>query len=157
MSYNTLDLLDKAVFLANLRKSIYKDILNISTNDKDKIVIKVLIRHTKKDIEIYEALKKALENNPIENIDFLVYDSAANLVNNFAKTFNKPNIKNLKELLEFAISVEEKSYALFLDIQGRVFQSQKNDNSQVYVALGRVISRKKENIDNIRMFYNRLL
>lgn len=156
MSYNTLDLIDKAIMLAEKRKNIYYGIYDRSENKQDQLVIKVLIRLTMKDVDRYVELKSALEKDPIEDIDFLVYDSAANLINNFVKSFLEPNINSLSDLLEFAISVEEKTYALFIDIQGRIYQNEKKDDSQVYVALNKLIERKKTNVESIKFFYDKM-
>ncbi|MCT4633081.1 MAG: hypothetical protein N4A76_10110 [Firmicutes bacterium] len=156
MSYNTLDLIDKAIMLAEKRKNIYYGIYDRSENKQDQLVIKVLIRLTMKDVDRYVELKSALEKDPIEDIDFLVYDSAANLINNFVKSFLEPSINSLSDLLEFAISVEEKTYALFIDIQGRIYQNEKKDDSQVYVALNKLIERKKTNVESIKFFYDKM-
>lgn len=156
MSYNTLDLIDKAIMLAEKRRSMYYGIYEKSENNQDKLVIKVLIRLTMKDVDRYEELKSALEKEAMEDIDFLIYDSAANLINNFVRSFLEPNIKNLSDLLKFAISIEEKTFALFLDIQGRVYQNEKKDDSQVYVALNKLIERKKTNVESIKFFYDKM-
>jgi hypothetical protein len=142
--------------LAEKRKNIYYGIYDRSENKQDQLVIKVLIRLTMKDVDRYVELKSALEKDPIEDIDFLVYDSAANLINNFVKSFLEPNINSLSDLLEFAISVEEKTYALFIDIQGRIYQNEKKDDSQVYVALNKLIERKKTNVESIKFFYDKM-
>jgi hypothetical protein len=142
--------------LAEKRKNIYYGIYDRSENKQDQLVIKVLIRLTMKDVDRYVELKSALEKDPIEDIDFLVYDSAANLINNFVKSFLEPSINSLSDLLEFAISVEEKTYALFIDIQGRIYQNEKKDDSQVYVALNKLIERKKTNVESIKFFYDKM-
>ena len=84
MAYNVLDLLNKAINIAEKRKRTYNEaILNISKNSSLYILINVLIKNIDRTIEYYKKLK--LETNTVtgEEIDFDIYDKISFLINEF--------------------------------------------------------------------------
>lgn len=145
MGYNVIDLINKAINISIKKKSIYKqigqqksDILSI------KIVITTLIKQIDKTIQYYETLKEEIEDETFEEIDFGIYDKISFLINEFNITVSEPRINNARNFLEFSLDLEKRTYALFIDIQGRFVKNTSDTHTKTYIILSNIISNKAE-------------
>ncbi|MEJ8553839.1 hypothetical protein [Tepidibacter sp. Z1-5] len=158
MAYNTIDLIDKAIDMAQRRKEIYIQIANDNSENKGmNIVVNTLIKGLEKNIDCYNRLKKYIEQNEevLEEIDFLIYDKILFLVNQFKKRLMNPKISDIKSLLKFSVNLENEIYALFIDIQGRLVVKEEDAKTNTYRLLSNVIKEKEEYIKNLEAFAKR--
>ncbi|WP_099187700.1 hypothetical protein [Tepidibacter mesophilus] len=158
MAYNTIDLIDKAIDMAEKRKGIYKHIANDNPQNKGiSIVVNTLVRGLDKNIECYNRLKIYIEQNEevSEEIDFLIYDKILFLVNQFKKRLMNPKISDTKSLLKFSLNLEKEIYALFIDIQGRLIIKEEDVETNTYRFLSNIIKEKEEYLENLEAFANR--
>lgn len=152
MAYNTIDLINKIIFVAKKRKEMYKNIsLEGSKTFKVSLVANILTKDVEKTIEYYEQLKIEFEND-IDEIDFFVYDKIAFLVNVFQRRFINPDVKDIESLLEFSMDFEKQIVALFIDMQGRLLQKEEDSEMKAYKILSDIIKRKQKHIRNIQKF-----
>ncbi len=158
MAYNTIDLIDKAIDMAEKRKEIYRQIANDNSENKVmNIIINTLVKGLDKNIYSYNKLIKYIEQNKevLEEIDFLIYDKILFLVNQFKKRLMNPKISDTKRLLRFSVNLEKEIYALFIDIQGRLVVKEEDAKSNTYRFLSNVIKEKEEYIKNLEAFAKR--
>lgn len=155
MGYNIKDLLDKAIRNAEKRKELYINVKEKNCNDlKINIISNVLIKGVEKNIEFYNNLKYKAEDSVLEEFDFSTYDKISFLINQFQRSMENPKILNVKGLLNFSLDMEEKVAALFIDIQGRFIQSEKDMQSNAYKILSNMIDATNRNIKQIKRFIN---
>lgn len=152
MAYNVLDLVDKAINIAEKKKTLYSN-FNSSNDINLKILANVLIKNCDKTIEYYKNFKIVYNNELDEEIDFSIYDRISFLVNEFKGKASIPNIANNKELFTFALNFQKQVLGLYLDIQGRLIKNEKDVQSAAYKVLSDIIEYKKKNIQNLEEYF----
>lgn len=152
MGYDIRDIIEKAINVASKRKSLYTSLMDINPDIRVRFVINTLLIQVDKDLNSFYVLKQSITDEMAEEIDFDIYDKISSLVYQFNRTLIKPNIRSSEELLEFALDVEEKLYALFVDIQGRLVKDDVVVESQAYIMLNKIIEVREKNIKNIKYF-----
>ncbi|MGB3368912.1 MAG: hypothetical protein WBA54_15550 [Acidaminobacteraceae bacterium] len=152
MGYDIRDIIDKALDVASKRKGLYSSLMDINPNVRVRFVINTLLIQVDKDIKLFNELKQSITDDIAEEIDFDIYDKISSLVYQFNRILIKPNIRTSDELLNFALDVEEKQYALFVDIQGRLVKDNVLVESQAYLMLNKIIEVREKNIKNIKYF-----
>ena len=153
MAYNVLDLLNKAIDIAEKRKRTYNEaIFNASKNPSLYIFINVLIKNIDRTIDYYKKLK--LEANTVtgEEIDFVIYDKISFLINEFNYKIFIPENLNIKTLLESSLDIEKSVLALFIDIQGRLVKNQYTTETNAYKILSKIILQKENKIKDLQGF-----
>lgn len=150
MGYNVIDVIDKAINIANERKTKHK---NIGKQKGDvqsiKIMSTVFVKQADKTIEYYETLKKELKSLKFEDIDFDVYDRMSFLVNEFNKKeyLEEINgIKDVKDYLKFSLNLEKDIYSLFVDIKGRFVKNTSDVNTKTYEILSKIVDNKANSV-----------
>jgi hypothetical protein len=150
MGYNIIDVVDKAINIANRKKAIYEDISkNNSNNPSIKMLSKVLIKEVDQTIKYYETYKKEVGSVEFEEIDFGVYDKMSFLINEFNKKIYIPEIHNNKSFLSFSLNLEKGIYALLIDLQGRFVQNTSDLHTKTYEILSDMIKNKVKHIDTL--------
>jgi len=153
MAYNVLDLLDKAINIAEKRKKIYnEELTNISKDSSLYILMNVLIKNVDRTIEYLEKLKLETDNLTGEEIDFDIYDKISFLINEFNQKLFIPENLNIKTLLESSLDIEKNVLALYIDIQGRLVKKKEDTETNVYKLLSRVILQKEKKIKDLQTF-----
>lgn len=152
MGYDIRDVIDKALNVASKRKALYASLMDINPDVRIRFVINTLLIQVDKDINSFYELKQSITDDIAEEIDFDIYDKISSLVYQFNRTLIKPNIRNSEDLLNFALDSEEKLYALFVDIQGRLVKDNVLVESQAYLMLNKIIEVREKNIKNIKYF-----
>lgn len=152
MGYDIRDIIDKALGVASKRRELYSSLMDINPDVRVRFVINTLLIQVDKDINSFHALREKITDEIAEEIDFDIYDKISSLVYQFNRTLIKPNIRTSDDILSFALDVEEKLYALFVDIQGRLVKDNVIVESQAYLMLTKIIEVKEKNIKNIKYF-----
>lgn len=152
MSYNVLDLVDKAINIADRKKTLYSQFIN-SNDIHLKILATVLLKNSEKTIEFYKNFKIVYNNELDEEIDFSIYDRISFLVNEFKSKISPPTILNNKDLFLFALDFEKQVLGLYLDIQGRLIKNEKDSQSAAYKVLSDIIFHKKQNIQSLEEYF----
>lgn len=150
MAYNALDLIDKAIGIANNKLNIYKQILIVDDLNTIVLVRNAFIKQCEKSILNYKELKNKLQNKEIEEIDFVVYDKISFLINEFNSKHRNEKVTNIKELNEFALNYEKEILALLIDVQGRLIKKESDVNSIAYEVLNKIIKEKKIYIRDLK-------
>lgn len=150
MAYNIIDILDKAIIVANKKKAIYEDIgKKKNDNQGVKILSKVLIKEVDRSIEYYESLKSKIWDNEFEEIDIGVYDKISFLINEFNRRLYIGDVNNSKEFLKFSLDLERDVKSLIIDIQGRFVKNTSDIYTETYRILSDVISNKSKHIETL--------
>lgn len=150
MGYTVIDVIDKAMDIAQKRKLIYENISKQKSNIPSiKLMSKVLIKNINRTIKYYEELKKELSYEEIEEIGFDVYDKISFLMNEFINKMHVSEINNVKELLVFSLNSEKDLYSLFVDIQGRLINNKNDVNTKAYKILSETINNKANHIKSL--------
>lgn len=150
LAYNAIDLINKAVKLSIGLKVAYKEIgQQKDKNNSIKIMSLVLLKETDKAIEYYETLKKEIEGEEFDDIDFDIYDKMSFLVNEFNKKKYVREVKSVKEFLTYSIELEKDVQSLLIDIQGRFVKNSDDVNKKTYKTLGHIIKNKADQIDTL--------
>lgn len=153
MAYNVLDLLDKAINIAEKRKKIYnEEITNILKDSSLYMLMNVLIKNVDRTIEYLEKLKLETDNLTGEEIDFDIYDKISFLINEFNQKLFIPKNLNIKTLLESSLNIEKNVLALYIDIQGRLVKKKKDTETNAYKLLSKVILQKEKKIEDLQTF-----
>ena len=143
MGYNAIDIIDKCMIIEEKKMKILEAIAN--SNDisaKVKIVVKVLVKEVDRIIQYYDNIKRELQEiNDLADIDFRSYDKISFLMNEYIKKLDllKMNNKSSKVFLEAFLDLSKDKKALFVDIQGRLFNNMKT-NDKTYEVLSQIIS-----------------
>ncbi|WP_123053739.1 hypothetical protein [Clostridium sp. JN-1] len=147
MGYNIIDLIDKAIDIANRERKIYEDIGKEHCSIPPiKIMSKVLITHVGKDIKYLEDLKNNLMNVEIEDIDFEIYDKMSFLINQFNKKVYVKKIVSTRDFLEFSLNFQRDVYSLLIDLQGRSVKSTNDVKTRTYKTLSNMINNAADHI-----------
>lgn len=153
MSYNVLDLLDKAINISKKKKGLYSSALvDVPKNSSLYIFLNILIKDMDKTIDYYKSLK--LETNSLtgEEIDFVIYDKISFLINEFDQKIFIPEKLNTKTLLNVSLDIEKNVLALFIDIQGRLVKNKEDTKTNAYKILSKVILKKDKKVKDLQNF-----
>ena len=150
MAYNIVDLINKSIKLATRRKKIYEDIGKEKCDIPSiEIMSKILAKETDKSIKYYEALKVALTEAKVEEIDFYIYDKMSFLIDEFNKKICATEINNIKEYLKFSLNLERDAKSLLMDIQGRFLRDASDINTKTYKTLSDMIINKEKLVTSL--------
>jgi hypothetical protein len=150
MGYSVVDIINKGITNAETRKFMHEKIGQEKANiPAIKIFSKVFMKVEDKNIHYYENLRKEIENLEFEEIDFVIYDKIAFLINEVNSNINAPEINNVKQYLEFALALNKDTYSLLVNIQGRLIKSANDINSKTYRVLAEVINNITKQVANI--------
>ena len=147
MGYNVVDILDKAIKIANKRKSIFESIEKEKCDiTAMKVISKVLIKEVDRTIKYYEKLKEEVGDAEFEEIDFVIYDKISFLINEFSKRIYVPHVNNVREYLKFSIDLEKDNLSLLVDIQGRFVKSTSDIHTKTYEILSKLIDNIEKHV-----------
>lgn len=153
MAYNVLDLLDKAINIAEKRKKLYNDALfKTSKNSSIYVLINVLLKNMDRTIEYYEKLKLEAVTVTGEEIDFVIYDKISFLVNEFNHKLFIPENLTTKILLESSLDIEKDILALYIDVQGRFVKNEGDTRTNIYKILSSLILQKQKKVTELEAF-----
>jgi len=151
--YDIRDILRKAIDITNKKKNEYKKLQENSGDVRMRILVGVFIRTAQKDIDYYQRLIENITDVIAESIDFGVFDKVSNLVNQFSRTITVIDIKERKELVTYALMQEKATYALLVDIQGRMVTGNTASSIAYYVLL-ELIDEKRKFIEELEQMSN---
>jgi len=150
--YTALDLIDKAIIIAQKRQTMYKKISSLdSQHFKTTMIANTLARDAEKTVVYYEKLKIEVADGQ-EEIDFATYDKISFLINKFKRRFESPNIYNVENLLTFSFNFEQQVIALFIDIQGRLIHDKYDVEKNAYKIFSSIIESKQKHINSLQIY-----
>ncbi len=146
--YDIRDVLRKGITITEKKKNEYEKLLENSGDIRLRLLIGIFIRGFEKDIVYYKRLVENITDTIAEGIDFSIYDKISSLVNQFSRIIIPINISDRKELVTYVLEQEKATYALLVDIQGRMVT---NDNpaSIAYYVLLEIIDDKRAFIEEL--------
>lgn len=148
--YDIRDILRKGLNINEKRLAEYKKLQENSGDVRMRILIGVFIRALEKDNQYYQKLIGSITDSIAETIDFGVFDKVSNLVNQFARTIVPIDIRERKALSIFILEQEKATYALLVDIQGRMVTSSSTTSIAYYVLL-ELIDEKRKFIEELAL------
>lgn len=151
--YNTTDLINKAISQAKTRKRFVEGLAKSEEDLGKKILLRTLTNWVSRDISYYERILETITAEVEESIDFFIYDKIASLIYQYGEKMKiVPTFKNKIQILDFAIEMDQGLKALYVDIQGRLIQSEADNQSMTYKVLSQMIEYKIRNIEEMRKF-----
>lgn len=156
MSYNIIDLIDRAIEIGNKVIEIY-DNINKEYDDINslKVVSKIFMKYEKEKIDYYKLLKLKVEKEQISDIDIYVYDKISSLILQFSGKMSTNCYKNksTKEFIQCVLNMNKDVRALFIDIRGRMIQKQGDGDSYEYKILTDIINIEEKYIQDLQNAY----
>ena len=146
--YDIRDILRKAIEITEKKKAEYKKLLENSGDVRMRLLIGVFIRRADKDILYYRKISDNITDSIAEGIDFGIFDKISSLVNQFARTIMPIQITDRKQLMVYALNQEKATYALLVDIQGRMVINDTATSIAYYVFL-EIIDEKRKFIEEL--------
>lgn len=150
--YDIRDVLRKAIDIAIRRRSMFERLKEDAGDIRIRMQIGVFEKQVDMDIHYYENIIKNISDSMAEGIDFAVYDKISFLVNQFTRTIVPPKEISQKSLLSYFIEQEKASYALLVDIQGRMVTDKAIAESIAYYVLLDAIEDKTKKIRDLERF-----
>lgn len=150
--YTIIDLLGKLIVIEQKGYEMYRLISMMTDIDENiKVVARILASEEKKHAQTYKKLKDKVEKDEVPPIDFSIYDQASNLISSFRYPISG-HIKDIEQLLHFALDFEEQGISLVISIQGLLIRQSGDTSSVTYEVLSQIIQEEKKHIDNIERF-----
>lgn len=151
--YTILDVIDRIIEIEEKSLEFYK-MLKKSPNvaQRVKLTAGVFIREETRHIEIYENIKKDVENLDNIQIDFHIYDSVSKLISEFKKSLSYFETNDVKSLLNSALDFEQKNLALVIRIQGLIVTKKEDVENNSYKVLTRIIQEEEKHIELLKTF-----
>lgn len=150
MGYNIIDIIDKAVEIDERILSLIEDVeKNEETNTKIVIMSKVVEKQMITKLDEYKKIREKATEESLEDIDFFVYDKISFLINEFNKKESELDMTNLKSYVKSIISIKKEEDALFLDIKGRLVNSEFGYNKENYNFIVKIIEIIEKFIYNL--------
>lgn len=153
--YTIIDLIERLIVIEKKGHEMYRLIsLMDDIDDNIKVVARILASEEKRHKAAYERLRDRLvagAEGEVPPIDFATYDQASNLISSFRYPISG-HIKDIKELLRFALDFEEQRISLGLSVQGLLIRNPQDSSSVTYKVLNQMIEEKKKHIKNIENF-----
>ncbi len=146
--YDIRDILRKGLDITEKRKQQFRQLQENSGDIRMRILIGVFIKEINRDITYYQRLTESISDVLAETIDFGVFDKISSLVNQFSRTILPLSITDRRELVRFVIDQEKATYALLVDIQGRMVVSSSTVSIAYYVLL-EIIDEKRQYIEEL--------
>jgi len=146
--YDIRDVLRKGIAITEKKKNEYVKLQENSGDIRLRLLIGVFIREFEKDIVYYNRLVDNITDSIAEGIDFGVFDKISSLVNQFSRIIIPINISDRKELVAYVLELEKATYALLVDIQGRMVTNG-NPPMIAYYVLLEIIDVKRSFIEEL--------
>lgn len=151
MGYNVIDLIDKAIDIAIRKKHLYEIIGEQQCDIPSiKVMSKVLMKDIDRSIKYYETLKKEIGYTEFEEIDFDIYDKISFLINEFNSRLNILEVHDVREFLNFSLTLERDTYSLLINIQGRLIKDKNDVYTKTYIILSKSIENKARHIETLQ-------
>ena len=150
MAYDVVDVLNKAIDIN------YKAIDTIESVEctfdnvyKQNIMTKVLRKGIERSIDYYSELKEETKNLELQDIDFMIYDKISFLVNEYNSRIFIPKVSDTNEYVRFVLNLVKEKHALFIDIQGRLANSEYGYDENTYNVINKVIENVKQQKESL--------
>ena len=147
--YDIRDILSKGIMINEKKKEKYLKLQENSGDIRIRTLLGVFIRESVKEIAYINRMKENITDQMAEAIDFSVFDKVSSLVNQFSRTIVPVRITDRKVLLNHVLEQEKATYALLIDIQGRLVTSP-SPMSVDYYALLELIEEKSRYIEELK-------
>lgn len=150
--YTVIDLIEKLIVIEQKGQEIYKLISLMDDIDENiKVVARILLSEEKRHVKVYEKLRDRVKMGDVPAIDFGVYDQASNLISSFRYPVSG-HMKDIEELLKFALDFEKQTLSLVLSIQGLLIRDSADSGTVTYNVLSEIVKEEKKHIENIERF-----
>lgn len=153
MAYDVVDVLNKAIDINYKAIGTIENVECSYCNQcQQKIMTNVLRKGIERSIEYYKELKEEAKNLELQDFDFMIYDKISFLVNEYNSRIFIPKVTNTNEYLKFVLNLIKEKHALFIDIQGRLANSEYGYDENTYKVLNNVIENakyQKESLEKI--------
>ena len=151
MGYNVIDLIDRCVQIEKVQLKYLEEMIEKKTNEPTvQIMCKVFFKNSINCLSFYDNLKKSLDVSKLEDIWIATYDKISFLFNEFIRKIYLSDFNSPRKYLFFALDVAEDKRSLFIDVQGRLYNDSKDDNTITYKVLTQIIQRSEKQIWSIK-------
>lgn len=146
--YDIRDILRKAIEIASMKRSAYQKLQDNSGDIRMRVLIGVFIKAMNSDISYYQRVIENVSDQMATGLDFSTFDKISSLVNQFERLITDIHITDRKELVRYVLEQEKASYALMVDIQGRLVVTE-TASSIAYYVFSELIHNKKHYIEEL--------
>lgn len=150
MGYSVIDILEKCIQIENIKIKYLEEVINTKRNETTiQIICKVLFKDSVNNISFYNDLKNHVDIECMDEINVMSYDKMSFLFNEYIRKLYIPDLKTPREYFLFALDLAKDKYSLFVDIQGRLYNDLKENNSLTYLILTKLIRKSEEKINDL--------
>jgi hypothetical protein len=150
--YDIRDVVQKAIGLSERKRALYAQQSAQVDDPGLQLIIRVIVKQVDEDIAHYQAIIANITDEMADAIDFGTYDKVSSLVNQFSGVMAAPAIATKHEFMSFVITLEERLYALLVDIQGRMVVNEMVASSVSYYVLSELIEEKAAFVAQLKAF-----
>ncbi len=147
--YDIRDVIDKYKRITEQRIAIFESMVADEGDIRNRMLINVFIKSARKEIEHCHQMRASISDAMASALDFDVYDKISFLVNQFSRTLVRANLRERRQLVDYALLQEKAVLALLLDIQGRMLSQEGMEEKVAYYVLTELIELKKRFIQQM--------
>lgn len=150
MGYSVIDILNKCIQIENIKIKYLEELINAKRNETAiQIICRVFMKDSIKTISFYDDIKNNVSIGEIDEINVMSYDKISFLFNEFTKKIYIPDLDTPRKYLLYALDLAKDKYSLFMDIQGRLYNDSKEDDTLTYKILTKLADKSEEQIKSI--------
>lgn len=151
MSYTIKDVLDKLIDIEKEMSKLYSNISNIDNKNYDnfKILCKVMAKEEGRHVAYFDQIKSSITAEDNVEIDIFTYDKISQAIAQFKSKIDIPNLKNIKELIEFMVNFEKENAALLINLRGKLVKKSDDTEKDSYKILTTLIEEENKHIKSL--------
>ncbi|WML34003.1 hypothetical protein [Clostridium sp. OS1-26] len=157
MSYTIKDVLDKLIDIEKEMSKLYFNISNtdIKNYDTFKILCKVMAREEGRHVAYFEQMKNNITDTDNVEIDIFTYDKISQAIAQFKSKIDTPDLKNIKELIEFMVNFEKENAALLINLRGKLVKNSGDTEKESYKILTTLIEEENKHVKSLLPYCNK--
>ena len=159
MSYTIKDVLDKLIDIEKEMSKLYSNISNIDNKNYDnfKVLCKVMAREEGRHVAYFDQIKSSITVEDNVEIDIFTYDKISQAIAQFKSKIDIPNLKNIKELIEFMVNFEKENAALLINLRGKLVKKSDDTEKDSYKILTTLIEEENKHIKSLLPYCSKWL
>lgn len=151
MSYTIKDVLGKLIDIEKEMSKLYFNISNtdIKNYDTFKILCKVMAKEEGRHVAYFEQMKNSITDEDNVEIDIFTYDKISQDIAQFKSKIDIPNLKSIKELIDFMVNFEKENAALLINLRGKLVKNSNDTEKDSYKILTTLIEEENKHIKSL--------
>lgn len=157
MYYTIKDLIDKLIDIEKEMSKLYLSISNLADKNYTsfKILCSVMSKEEERHIAYFEQIKNNISDEDDVEIDVFTYDKLSQATAEFKNKIDIPNLKNIKQLIEFIVNFEKENEAVLINLRGKLVKKASDMKKDNYKILTILIKEENKHIRSILPYCNK--